>query len=241
MLGVQDEVEPPDPAVPSPVPVEVDRLERLVAVELRERPVVVEDDREAAGDPVPLLGLPRRDLEALPGEPARMPLQHVDRRDRPPKHPRRHDVRVHVVPHALAGTVGVSVVELVGTHDVIDRVALAFGVIGGERGEEPCDGDDEVGALVQQELQVAGGLVVLPGAVRHPEAHVPLQVRVVGHPLGGERIEQPTGCHVVAGDPALPREHRARVAGACRGGLSRRRDGGVGTRAAPGSAAAVAA
>ena len=76
-------------------------------------------------------------------------------------------------------------------------------------GEEPGDLDEDLGAIVLQETLVAGGLVVLPDAVGHRQADVPLPMGVVGHPLSVAEIQELRRGFVAPVAAGLPGEHRA--------------------------------
>jgi hypothetical protein len=67
--------------------------------------------------------------------------------------------------------------------------------------------------VVGEELQIAGGLVVLPDAVGHGETDVALQVGGVGEPVPRLRVEVRPLALLTAVAPGLPREHGAPVPG----------------------------
>jgi len=78
--------------------------------------------------------------------------------------------------------------------------------VGGEAGDEAGDLDDQLGALLGEEVGIGGGLVVLPGVVGDGQADVALQVGVVGHPPLRAGVEQRGGGFLPAVAAALPGE-----------------------------------
>ena len=98
--------------------------------------------------------------------------------------------------------------ELVGPHHAVDLVAVPLGVVVRDRGPEARDLEHHLGAVVPQELEVAGGLVVLPDVVEDGGAHVALVVAEVGLPLPREGVEVHDLGLLLAVAAALPGEHR---------------------------------
>src|SRR6516164_7850162 len=64
--------------------------------------------------------------------------------------------------------------ELVWTHHAVDLVALTLGVEVGDRGPEARDLEHHLGAVVAQEREVPGRLVVVPGVVEDRRVDVAL-------------------------------------------------------------------
>src|SRR5665647_864337 len=111
------------------------------------------------------------------------------------------------------GRAGVTVMKLVWTHRAVDVVTIGRRVVTCQIGEESCDFEQQLSALTDEEIRIARGLVVLPDAVRNGEAHVPLMMGVVGHPLVIARVVELGRSHFAPVDTALPREHRTFEAG----------------------------
>ena len=160
-LGAQDPVEPLDVAVLRPVGVPVELRELLVALELADDAVVVERHEHLAAHLLPagdlVVGEPELGRTAPRGGSrggGRAPCWAVS------ADPRHHDVRVGVVAQPALGRVRVLLVELVRAHDAVDLVPVAVGVEVRDRGPEARDLEHHLGAVVAQEVEVVGGLVV---------------------------------------------------------------------------------
>jgi hypothetical protein len=112
--------------------------------------------------------------------------------------------------------------ELVRAHDAVYLVAVALGVEVSDRRPEARDLQHHLGSVVQQELEVAGRLVVAPDVVEDVRAHVPLVVGKIGLPLPRLGVEVHRLGLLLAVGTALPRVHSPRVAGlfSCRAGLA---------------------
>ena len=111
----------------------------------------------------------------------------------------------------------VLLVELVGAHDAMDLVAVALGVVVRDRAPEAGDLEHHLGAVVAQEVEVVGRLVVVPDVVEDRRVDVALAVAEVRVPVPRQRVEVDDLRLLAAVAAALPREHRARVARrACR-------------------------
>ena len=97
--------------------------------------------------------------------------------------PRHHDVRVRVVAQPALGHVGVLLVELVRAHDAVDLIAVPVRVEAGDRGPEARDLEHHLGAVLAQEVEVLGDLVVAPDVVEDRGVDVPLVVTEVRLPV----------------------------------------------------------
>ena len=109
--------------------------------------------------------------------------------------------------------------ELVGPDHATDRVPAARLVEAGETGVVAGDLDEHLGAGIDEELEIAGHLVVLPDVVGDRDADVDLTATGVGIPASGVRIQVQLLAFLTAVTPRLPREHRALVSGLGRGGF----------------------
>ena len=180
-FGFEDEVEAADVWVAVAVGVPVEFGEVLVAGELADDPVAVEGHVQAPADVVPsrqLRGGHSEPFPELAGAVAEVAVGVAGALEQPGD----HDVGVGVVVDALAGPVGVAVVELVGPHDAAQVVPVGGGVVLGQVDPEPGDLHEEFGAVVGEERVVGGDLVVLPHLVRDGQADVVLAAGVVRHP-----------------------------------------------------------
>jgi hypothetical protein len=98
-------------------------------------------------------------------------------------------------------------VVLVGAHDAVDLVAVPFRHVRSNRRPEAGNLDQQLGAGEAQERRVPGDQEVLPDVVGDGDVDVALQVRVVGQPAPGLRVEvQPLG-FLPPVRPALPGKH----------------------------------
>jgi hypothetical protein len=132
--------------------------------------------------------------------------------------PGHHDVRVGVVAQPALGRVRILLVELVRAHDAVDLVAVPVRVEAGDRGPEARDLQHHLGAVLAQEVEVLGGLVVAPDVVEDRGVDVPLVVAEVRLPAARQWVEVDDLRLFPAVAAALPRVHRAPVAGLARGG-----------------------
>ncbi len=123
--------------------------------------------------------------------------------------PGRHHVGVRVVVESGLAGVGVARVVFVGPEHTFDDVALAVGVPAGEVGEEVGDRQQQLGPDVVEELVVSGHLPVVPDVEGYGQADVALEVRHIGQPASGSRVEVPLLVLLAPGAAALPREHCA--------------------------------
>ena len=126
--------------------------------------------------------------------------------------PRDQHVGVGVVPQALFVRVVVLLVELVWAHDAVDLVPVALRVEVGDGGPEAGDVEHHLGAVVEQELQVIGRLVVAPDVVEDIRADVALVVAQVRLPLTRLGVDVHLLGLFLAVRAALPGEHRPLVA-----------------------------
>ena len=199
------------------VAVPVQLLERLVAAELQQDAVVGPAQPQLAADVLPLLEVRAADVEGVQQLVPPSGREHVEALECPRQGPGRHDVRVGVVVQPRLVPARERVVVLVGSHHAADVEAVVGRVVRGEVGPEPRDRQDQFRAVLGQEVDVPGRLVVAPGVVGDRESDVPLQPGVVGQPAARPRVEV-QGLRLLApGGPALPREHGAPVPGGPRG------------------------
>src|SRR3990172_6735185 len=131
--------------------------------------------------------------------------------------PRHHDIRVRVVVDPLAGTIGVSVVEFIGTHHTANVISVIGGVVLGDADEKAGNGHQHLGAVRGEKVDVGGHLVVLPDVVGHRQADMTLPAGVVRHPTLRVFVPQLYRRLLAAVAPALPRVHGALVSGELRG------------------------
>ena len=135
--------------------------------------------------------------------------QHVEHVLRAQQQPDRHHVRVGVVVNTGLGGPRVSGAVLVGSHHAADAKPIEGRVVAGEAGEEAGDLQDRLRAVVGAELQIVGGLVVLPDVVGHGQTDVALQVAGVGQPAPGHRVEVHPLALLASVAARLPGVHRA--------------------------------
>ncbi len=175
-LGAQDPVEALNVAVALAVAVPVELLELLIALELADDAVAVKRDVHLAAHLAPLRDLlvAEADLRAQRVAPAAG--QQSQYRLRLVADPGDHDVRVGVVAQPALRGAGVLFVKLVGTHDAVDLVAVALGVVVRDRAPEARDLEHHLGAVVAQEVEVVGRLVVVPDVVEDRRVDVALAV-----------------------------------------------------------------
>jgi hypothetical protein len=112
--------------------------------------------------------------EALPQLVASRGGERVEHVAGPQQQPHGHHVGVGVVVDPRFGRARVAGAVLVGAHHAADAEAVAGGVVGRQVGEEAGDLQQGLGAVVGEELPVAGGLVVLPEVVGHGQPDVAL-------------------------------------------------------------------
>ena len=181
-LGAQDPVEPLDPAVLRSVGVPVELGKLLVALELADDAVVVERHEHFVAHLVPAGDLGFREPEAVGQCLAATLREQVEHLAGSLRDPRHHDVRVRVVAQPALGRVRILLVELVRAHHAVDLVPVAVGVEAGDRGPETRDLEHHLGAVLAQEVEVLGGLVVAPDVVEDRGVDVPLVVTEVRLP-----------------------------------------------------------
>ena len=213
-LGPKDPVEALDPAVVAlavPVPIEVRELP--VSLELADDALAVERHQHLAAHVPPRGDLVVGQPEPGPQRPGAARRQQVENLRRGGADPRDHDVGVGVVPKAPLLRPRVLLVELVGPHHPMDLIAIAFGVVMRERGPEAGDLQHHLRPVVEHELGVAGRLVVVPDVVEDRGVHMALVVAEVPLPASRERVEVDDLGLLLAVAAALPRVHRAAVAG----------------------------
>ena len=157
-------------------PVQVEEV--AVTRELADHPVLGDRNRHPSRDVLPPQLLDRVELERLDQLVAADGRQRREHVAGPVQEPHRHDVGVGVVVDAGFACARIARRVLVGTHDAADPVPVGGRVVDGDVGEEPRDLEHHLGAVVGEELQIAGGLVVLPDAVGHGETDVALKVEV---------------------------------------------------------------
>ena len=83
----------------------------------------------------------------------------------PHNDPHRHHVGVGIVVDTVVGPVGVAGVELIGSDNPTNHVAALGFIELSAADPEPGDLGQHLGAVLDQVLQVAGDLVVLPDVV----------------------------------------------------------------------------
>ena len=212
-FGVEDQIQAANGTVPGPVRVPVELREILIALELTDDAVAVEAHSQPTTDLIPPVDLTRSQSEPIPERTAIACFEQRHRLDRTAQHPRGHDIGVGIVPKPLPGRAGVPVMELVRAHHATDIVTVGRLVVAGQAGEKSCDFEQQLGALMDEEFRVTGGLVVLPYAVGDGEANMPLMMGIVGHPLFIAHVVKLGRSLFAALNTALPREHRAFEAG----------------------------
>ena len=124
--------------------------------------------------------------------------------ERPPQYPHRHHIRVGVVVHPLILGLGVTRVELVGPHHPTDDEAVRVVVVSGERGPVAGDVQDHLRALLLEEVQVTGRLVVVPRGEGHPQTGMPLEMADIRQPAAGHGVEMDELAHLAAVAARLP-------------------------------------
>ena len=213
-LGPQDPVQSLDPAVvPLAVPVPVELRELLVSLELADDAVAVERHEHLAAHLRPCGDLVVGELDPAPQRLGAARREEAEDRRGGGADPGDHDVGVGVVAQPALRRPRVLLVELVGSHHPVDLVAVARGVVVRERGPEAGDLEHHLRPVVEHELDVAGRPVVVPDVVEDRRVHVALVVAEVRLPAPGERVEVHDLGLLLAVAAALPRVHRAAVAG----------------------------
>ncbi len=209
VLGLEDAIKPAQVTELLAIGIPVEFLKMPVALELADNAALVERHEELAGDLLPAVDLIRLQPELIGELDAAVFRQHRQYLQRPQQDPRRHDVRVGVVVHAVRGRRRIAGVELIRPHDAVDDVPVAAMIVGGDAAPEPRDVDDHLCAVVGEELQVAGGLVVLPHVVGHGDAHVALPVSGVGQPPARYGVQVDPLALLAAVTARLPGVHGA--------------------------------
>ena len=217
-FGLEDAVQAMDVAVALTVAGPVELGQRLVALELADEAVGVKDHAQPAADLVPVRQLGVGQGQALAQLEAALLGQQLQQLQRAPQHPGGHHAGIGMVVQTRLVRPRVRGLELVGSDDATDLVAPQRLVEARDAGPEAGDLEEDFSAVERQELVVARGLVVLPDVVGDRRVDMPLQVRRIRRPPARARIQVHPLALLATIAAALPRVHRAGVAGVRRVG-----------------------
>ena len=179
----------------------------LVALELADDAIGVEGHEHLAAHLLPCAHLLVAEADLRPQGIAAARGEQLEHRLRRLADPRHHDVRVGVVAQASLGRVRMLLVELVRAHDPVDLPPVALRVVVGDGAPEARDLQQHLGAVVAEELEVVGRVVVAPDVVEDRRVDVALVAAEVRLPASGQRVEVHALGLLVPVAAALPREH----------------------------------